>query len=93
MNTGPSSLYQQTVAAAAKPCQRENVNAVDGAGIIVTKPTMAGNATLTQNDIDVIRERRFGWERATPKQLAAVFGVSVQRINAVCKHPSRIDAI
>lgn len=47
----------------------------------------AGVGTLTQNDIDVIRERRFGWERASPKLLAAVFGVSVQRINAVCNHP------
>lgn len=49
-------------------------------------------ADLSANDIEVIRERRFGWEQATPKLLAAVFGVSVQRINAICaKRPALID--
>jgi hypothetical protein len=40
---------------------------------------------FSQNEIDVIRERHFGWERATPKLLAAVFGVSVQKITAILK--------
>ncbi len=38
---------------------------------------------LTTNDIVVIRERFHGWEQATAKTLAAVFGVSVQRISAI----------
>ena len=44
--------------------------------------------SLTENDRDVIRERHFGWERATPKLLAAVFGVSVQQITAIL-NPAR----
>lgn len=46
---------------------------------------MAGD--LTQNDIDVILERRLGWEKAEPRMLASIFGVSVQRINAICRAP------
>ena len=38
---------------------------------------------LSANEIDVIRERYHGWEKASAKTLAAVFGVSVQRIVAV----------
>jgi hypothetical protein len=38
---------------------------------------------LTDDEIHTIRERHYGWERATPKLLADVFGVSVQRITAV----------
>lgn len=40
---------------------------------------------LSENDIDVIRERHFGWENATPSLLAAVFGVSVQRISSILR--------
>jgi len=48
----------------------------------------AGNGepvSLTENDISVIRERFHGWERASAKTLAAVFGVSVQRIASIVK--------
>ena len=48
--------------------------------------------SLTPNDIAVIRERRFGWEKASPSLLAAVFGVSVQKINAVCHSTPQPDA-
>lgn len=41
---------------------------------------------LTPNDISVIRECFHGWERASAKTLAAVFGVSVQRITAIVRH-------
>lgn len=41
--------------------------------------------TLTPNDIAVIRERYHGWEKASAKTLAAVFGVSVQRISAIVR--------
>jgi len=44
------------------------------------------NAELTPNDISVIRERYHGWERASAKTLAAVFGVSVQRIAAIVRN-------
>lgn len=40
---------------------------------------------LSDDDRRVIRERHFGWERATPSLLAAVFRVSVQAINATLK--------
>lgn len=40
-------------------------------------------AVLTPNEIRVIRERHFGWEKATVTTLAAVFGVSRQRIASV----------
>lgn len=43
---------------------------------------------LTPNDISVIRERFHGWERASAKTLAAVFGVSVQRIAAIVHSPT-----
>lgn len=39
--------------------------------------------TLSENEIAVIRERHFGWEKATPALLARVFGVSPQRITAI----------
>lgn len=45
---------------------------------------------LTPNEISVIRERFYGWEHATVKTLAAVFGVSVQRISAIV-HSNRPD--
>lgn len=41
--------------------------------------------TLTHDEIAVIRERHHGWERASCKQLAKIFGVSVQRIAAIVK--------
>lgn len=40
---------------------------------------------LTPNDIAVIRERYHGWEQASASTLAAVFGVSVQRISAIVR--------
>jgi hypothetical protein len=43
---------------------------------------------LTQDDMDVIRARHYGWEKAKPGLLAKVFGVSVQKINAVLKSGS-----
>jgi hypothetical protein len=50
------------------------------------KPVGAGDGRiLSPNDIAVIRERHTGWEKASPKILADVFGVSVQRITAVLK--------
>lgn len=45
---------------------------------------------LTPDDIAVIRERFHGWEQASAKQLAAIFGVSVQRISAIV-HDNRPD--
>ena len=48
-------------------------------------PAVVANADLTENDISVIRERFHGWERASAKTLAAVFGVSVQRIVSIVK--------
>lgn len=48
-----------------------------------TPPAVHARADLTANDIEVIRERHFGWEQAAPGTLAAIFGVSVQKINAV----------
>ena len=47
---------------------------------------------LTPNDISVIRERFHGWEQATASTLAAVFGVSVQRITAIV-HSNRPDSL
>lgn len=41
--------------------------------------------TFTPNDISVIRERYHGWEQASASTIAAVFGVSVQRIVAIVK--------
>lgn len=43
---------------------------------------------LSENDISVIRERFHGWERASAKTLAAIFGVSVQRITAIVHQAS-----
>lgn len=40
---------------------------------------------LTPDDIRVIRERHFGWEKASPGLLAAVFGVSTQKITSTLK--------
>ena len=48
--------------------------------------------TLTHNDISVIRERFHGWEEASAKQLADIFGVSVQRITAIV-HSNRTDSL
>lgn len=45
---------------------------------------------LTPDDIAVIRERFHGWEQASAKTLADVFGVSVQRITAIV-HSNRPD--
>lgn len=50
-------------------------------------PAVRERADLTANDIEVIRERHFGWEKASPKQLAAIFGVSHQRITAILNTP------
>ena len=44
-----------------------------------------GIKVLTPNEIEVIRERHFGWEKAPPKLLADVFRVSVQMIAAVLR--------
>jgi hypothetical protein len=49
------------------------------------RPHRVAGAILTADDIAVIRERRCGWEQASPSLLAAVFGVSVQKITAVCR--------
>lgn len=38
---------------------------------------------LSDDEKRVICERHFGWEKATPTLLAAVFGVSRQRITAI----------
>lgn len=43
---------------------------------------------LTDNDRDVIRERHFGWERASFALLAAVFGVHANTIAAICREPT-----
>lgn len=51
---------------------------------------MKDEATLTPDDISVIRERFHGWEQASAKDLAAIFGVSVQRITAIV-HSNRPD--
>lgn len=48
------------------------------------------DGTLTPDDIFVIRERFHGWEQATARQLADIFGVSVQRISAIV-HSNRPD--
>ena len=55
----------------------------------VNGPRPAGNGEpiLSENDAAVIRERFHGWERASAKTLAAVFGVSVQRITAIVRTP------
>lgn len=45
---------------------------------------------LSPNEIAVIRERFHGWEQATAKTLADVFGVSVQQITAIV-HSNRPD--
>lgn len=47
---------------------------------------------LTPNEISVIRERFYGWEQATAKTLADVFGVSVQQITAIV-HNNRPDGL
>lgn len=44
---------------------------------------MTSGRELSPNEISVIRERFHGREQATAKTLAAVFGVSVQRITAI----------
>ena len=44
---------------------------------------------LSENEITVICERHFGWERATPKLLAAIFHTSPQHIVAVLKTDPR----
>lgn len=46
---------------------------------------VVGERVLTENDIEVIRERFHGWEKASASTLAAVFGVSVQRITAIVR--------
>lgn len=48
-------------------------------------PAVVANVDLTENDKSVTRERFYGWERASAKTLAAVFGVSVQRIVSIVK--------
>ena len=48
--------------------------------------------TFTPNEISVIRERYHGWEQASASTLAAVFGVSVQRIVAIV-HSNRPDGM
>lgn len=40
---------------------------------------------FTPDEIATIRERFHGWERASASQLAAIFGVSVQRISAIVR--------
>ncbi len=45
---------------------------------------------LSDDDKRVIRERFHGWEQATAKDLAAIFGVSVQQISAIV-HSNRPD--
>lgn len=45
---------------------------------------------LSPNEISVIRERFHGWEQASAKTLADVFGVSVQQITAIV-HSNRPD--
>lgn len=40
---------------------------------------------LSANDREVIRARHYGSEKATPSLLAAIFGVSVQKITAVLR--------
>lgn len=40
---------------------------------------------LSDDDKRVIRERFHGWEQASASTLAAVFGVSVQRITAIVR--------
>lgn len=39
----------------------------------------------TPDEIHVIRERHFGWERATFSTLAAIFDVHVNTIAAICR--------
>lgn len=48
-----------------------------------SRTACSGDVRLTPDEISVIRERYHGWEKAGAKTLAAVFGVSVQRIIAV----------
>lgn len=76
-----------------------NASEADAGGNPLRLPLRVG--TLSPNDIEVIRERRFGWEQAAPKLLANIFGVSVQRINAICKssgtqfetaHPTKVHS-
>lgn len=45
---------------------------------------------LSPGEISVIRERFHGWEQASVKTLAAVFGVSVQQITTIV-HSNRPD--
>lgn len=40
---------------------------------------------FSADEIAVIRERHFGWEKASPAQLAAIFGTTHQRITAILK--------
>lgn len=40
---------------------------------------------LTDNDREVIRERHFGFEKATFSELAQIFGVHANTIKAICK--------
>lgn len=40
---------------------------------------------LTTDDMRVIRERHFGWEKAAPALLAQIFNVSHQMITAVLR--------
>lgn len=49
--------------------------------------TGSGKRDFTADDISVIRERYHGWEQASASTLAAVFGVSVQRIVAIVHRP------
>lgn len=50
---------------------------------IVKYPTE--ERVFSADEIAVIRERHFGWEKVTPAQLAAIFGTTHQHITAVLK--------
>ena len=53
--------------------------------VIQPRPRDNGEPILSENDAAVIHERFHGWERASAKTLAAVFGVSVQRITSIVR--------
>ena len=59
---------------------------------IIHQRTGSGKRDFTPNEISVIRERFHGWEQASASTLAAVFGVSVQRITSIV-HNNRPDAL
>ena len=60
-------------------------------GLAVQKLS-TGQRDFTADEIIVIRERFHGWEQASASTLAAVFGVSVQRIAAIV-HSNRPDGL